>query len=372
MKILLVANYLPDQQESMRRFAELHEAELNARGHDVRLIRPQPRVTRWRPGSQGLGKWLGYVDKFVLFPNELKRAAAWADVVHVVDHSNAMYLPAIARHAHLITCHDMIAVRAARGEFPQHQVRFSGRRLQAWILGGLAHARYVVCVSEASRHDLVRLVPHLAERTAVVPNGMNYPYGPLSAEEVRPWLESVGLNPERPYFLHVGGDAWYKNRTGAVEIFARAIAREPFRHHQLVLAGSPPSGPLRDRVFSDPELAERVHIVPKPSNPQLHALYVRASALIFPSHAEGFGWPIIEAQACGCPVLTSNRAPMSEVAGGAAILVDPDDPEAAADELVRQVASFPALSAAGIKNAARFDNQTVLDAYERIYRSLRS
>ncbi len=76
MKILLVGNYLPDRQESMQRFANMLQIGLVELGHEVRLIRPEPFFGRLRPSGNGLGKWLGYVDKFLLFPRQLRGAAA--------------------------------------------------------------------------------------------------------------------------------------------------------------------------------------------------------------------------------------------------------------------------------------------------------
>ena len=91
MKVLLLANYLNDEQESMKRFAALMERGLTRAGHNVRVVRPKAYVGRLHASAQGLGKWLGYVDKFVVFPPFLRSAVKWADVVHICDHSNAFY-----------------------------------------------------------------------------------------------------------------------------------------------------------------------------------------------------------------------------------------------------------------------------------------
>ncbi len=88
MRILLIGNYALDKQESMLRFAALMERELKARGHIVRLMQPQARLAR---STSGPGKWLGYLDKIVLFPFALKQAIKNFDVVHICDHSNAFY-----------------------------------------------------------------------------------------------------------------------------------------------------------------------------------------------------------------------------------------------------------------------------------------
>ncbi len=91
MRILLIANYPPDVQVSMQRFATMLHASLTQRGHSVALLAPAARLHPAARRTGAIWKWVAYVDKFVLFPLALRRAARNADVVHVCDHSNAMY-----------------------------------------------------------------------------------------------------------------------------------------------------------------------------------------------------------------------------------------------------------------------------------------
>jgi len=90
--------------------------------------------------------------------------------------------------------------------------------------------------------------------------------------------------------------------------------------------------------------------------------------LLFPSLYEGFGWPIVEAQSCGCMVVTSNREPMQEVAGGAAILVDPEQPEEAAAGIAAGWPRRDALRAAGLLNVQRFGRQEIMGGYEMFFK----
>src|SRR3990167_5824699 len=98
----------------MERFCSLMAQELRSRGHEVKLARPQKIFG----GSfiSLMSKWLGYVDKYAIFPMPLKFMSRWAEVVHICDHSNAMYLPLVSNTPSVLTCHDLLAVRAALGE----------------------------------------------------------------------------------------------------------------------------------------------------------------------------------------------------------------------------------------------------------------
>jgi len=367
MRILLVANYEPDGQQSMRRYADWLERVLSARGHRVTIARPQPFFSRLSR-HPGLSKYLGYLDKFVLFPPRLRRLAQEHDVVHVVDHSNSMYLSAIKGLPNLITCHDVLAIRSARGDFPGHRTGWSGRLLQKWILSGLSRARRIVCVSAKTAADLKALTGETGAEIRVIPNALTFDYSPIAAmPEIL--LKSIGLERGEPYFLHVGGNQWYKNRAGVARIFASLIGHNEFASAKLILAGKPWTSALR-AVVREAGLADRVVEGGEMSNEDLQALYSHAVALLYPSLEEGFGWPIVEAQACGCPVITTCRPPMNEVAGGAAILIDPSDPAAAADGIVEGLSRRDELRAAGFRNVERYKESSIARQYCALYEEI--
>lgn len=428
MRVLLVSNYLPDRQESMLRFATALAGGLRAAGVEVQLVRPEPCFGRLQPGASGLGKWLGYLDKFLLFPLRLRRLARAVDLVHICDHSNAMYVRHVGKRPHLVTCNDMLAIRSARGEFPQNRTGWSGRILQRWILAGLRRARRLTCISEATRRDVLRLTGHRSGVVSVTYMGQNFSYAPVvevaRAAELRRRGEKCDEGafarfgvPAEPYLLHVGGGQWYKNRAGVLAIYAALRNREimsflPARHPER----SAPEGeggrdtPSKDPVTSpagrlveprDPSAAvhsaqddtekkvqiSKLVLVGPPcdapgvearsgvDNAALAALYSGAELLLFPSLEEGFGWPIIEAQACGCRVLTTGKEPMTEVGGPAArYLADPNDAAAGAavvQEILAQKESARAAAVcAGMENAARFSTERMIREYLAIYREV--
>lgn len=374
--VLLVGNYLPDGQQSMQRYAELLLTELAARGHAVELIRPEPLLGRLKPGTHGLGKWLGYIDKFVIFPFILRRVARAIPgrVVHICDHSNAMYVAHLSGVAHLVTCHDLLAVRSALGHFPQNPTGWTGRRLQAWIVSGLRRSARIVCVSEETRRQLLALPGFAGKAVEVVPNGLNHPYTPLSDGESRArFAARPELAPfvDRPYVFFIGGTQWYKNRAGVLRIFLRYAEANP-AGADLLFAGKPFT--QSDEALlkaAAPELRARVHHIGSPDNEGLHALYARAECLLFPSLEEGFGWPIIEAMSAGCRVITSNRPPMNEIGGEAAIYIDPQHEIDAVKALVCvmvESADLRCLSVEnGIAQARRFSTTAMVSGFSAVY-----
>jgi glycosyltransferase involved in cell wall biosynthesis len=369
MKVLLVGNYVPDRQDSMQIYSTMLESGLRARGHEVRLLRPSAVLGAHVPEGSPLFKWVGYADKFLLFRRELRRAAATADVVHLCDHSNSMYVAALARTPHLVTCHDLLAIRSAMGQFPENRVGLTGRIFQRLIARGLRQARAILCVSAKTRDDVRQYLAIPEARLHVIANALNWPYKPLAADACAPLLSSVGLRADEPYFFHVGGNHWYKNRGAAIEIFAELRKLPAYAEARLVMAGGEMSPGLR-AIAEEHRVGDAVVEAAGRSNEQLQALYSCALAMLFPSLEEGFGWPILEAQACGCPVVTTGRRPMNEVAGRAAILIDPAKPEAAARTIADGLREMAQMRADGLQNAASYTMERMLEQCEALYREV--
>ncbi|MGE9296644.1 MAG: glycosyltransferase family 4 protein [Puniceicoccales bacterium] len=324
-KVLLIANY-PDLGQSMRRYADLVEGGLTAAGIPVRRIAPPLVFGRlWRDFS-GPGKWLGYIDKYILFPVQLMRFAReiardntpW--VVHITDHSNAVYQQWFQHTPTLATCHDLLAIKLAQGFYPGSEVSLSGRILQRWILKNIRQLNRVVCDSTATQRDVIALAGFSHEQAPVVLVALNRVLTPTPADEAWKLLaQSVGESIAKElanhgFIFHVSNNNWYKNRDGVVRLFARW--REQFKHDtaHLVLAGAPLT-PEMESLVDDAHLRNRVHLVKDCPDDVLDALYSLARVFVFPSRAEGFGWPVIEAQACGCPVTASRIEPLTEIGG---------------------------------------------------------
>jgi glycosyltransferase involved in cell wall biosynthesis len=370
--ILLIGNYPLDRQQSMQRFAMMMLAGLKSAGISAELIQPSPFFGRFRSAGNFVAKWLAYLDKFVLFPRTLaKKLRARPAVVHICDHSNAMYARAIRDSAVVVTCHDLLAVRGALGEDTGCPASATGKILQRWIVAGLRNADVIVADSQATLEDAKRLVGEKDGRPKMekVTLGLSYPYRKLPAGEAWKQLsESSALDSQLPFVLHVGSNVAYKNRPGVLRIFA--ACREQW-NGRLVFAGEPLSDSLRSLGHAL-GIADRIVELPGISSELLEALYNCAVALLYPSSAEGFGWPIAEAQACGCPVLCVDRAPMNEVAGPAGLMHQLDDEAGFAADILRLTnpAEREIWSAKSLENAQRFSSTRMISEYCAIYRSL--
>lgn len=374
MKVILIGNYPPDRQRSMAAFAQMLHENLAVKGITTEIIQPQPRLgksgnahpTSWR-------KWAGYVDKFFFFPALLRRKVREHQgqkvVFHIVDHSNAMYGKPLKKAPYVVTCHDMLAVRGGLGDVSAYcQASRTGTVLQKWILSSLKNSRHIGCVSDTTKQDLERLTQRRGDDSIrTVPNAINAPFSPMTADSIRSHLPAAvrdlgGL----PYVLMVGSALPRKNRETAL----RAIASLQGRWQGvLVVAGQKLNGSQR-QLAATLGIQDKIIEVEGPDHQQLNALYAGAHALFFPSYAEGFGWPIIEAQASNCPVICSDLTAVPEVAGKAALVCRADDIEAFATSIVR-LQNEPGLRERlieqGRENLDRFSMEKMLDGYVHLY-----
>lgn len=367
LKVLLIGNYEFSQQKSMQRFASILRRGLEDAGCEVRLIMPKPFLGRLKPCAEGLGKWLGYADRFVFFRSQFRKNVLWSDIVHICDHSNAVYIPWLKGKPHVVTCHDLIAIRSALGDIPEYSTRWSGRVYQRWILRSLIRAHRLVCDSNKTRDDVLRLVNTNNELVSVVPVAVDSSYRPIKTDDRINNLLIDKLVVSSPYFLHVGGSAWYKNRIGVLRIYNQLIKYPQYKKHDLVMVGKTITNDLQ-RYIEEEGLSEQVKFIAGVSDEDLRKLYTSAEALIFPSLYEGFGWPIIEAQACGCLVVTSNRPPMTEVGGNAAIYIDPTDEVAASKMISNELEKSEELRTSGFVNAEKHTIDAMIKGYLDVYK----
>lgn len=246
-----------------------------------------------------------------------------ADLVH----APSLAFPPRDMRPLVVTVHDTL--------FLDHPDLFTDRGVDFHraMLERLGDADLVIVPSRSAERDLARAAPQ-AQRVRVIPMGTDV-RAPDAAERDE-LLDKLGV--ERPYVLWVGTVEPRKNPEGVVRGFVAALDAGVPRATELNLYLVGPPGWWSGDVGEFLEargVADRVRRLGHQPKRALQALYAGAEAFVFPSFAEGFGLPVIEAMACGAPVVTSNRSSLPEVAGSAALLCDPDDPESIGDALAK-------------------------------------
>lgn len=293
---------------------------------------------------------------------EIARAAQAyrLDLVH--DPSGVMPLGLVGC-PRVVTVHDVFPIVR-----PQTSTFLDRLIYRGWLPRALPQASAVITDSECSKTDILGCMPVKAERVSAIPLAANPGYRLLPAREIEPVLRRHGI--ESPYILYVGSIEPRKNLAGLLRAFAHLNTKLP--GWKLVLVGARNlwlSNPLvkeMDRL----KLKSLVKVCGYVPEADLAAFYNGAGLFAFPSLYEGFGLPVLEAMACGTPVITSNISSLPEVAGEAALLVDPLDVESIA-EAMRLVLQGPslaeALQARSLAQAARFSWRRTAEATLAVY-----
>ncbi len=245
-------------------------------------------------------------------------------------------------------------------EVPLLQGRSRGRRLRAAIRHGVDLAHWIVVPSESVRRELAAHLPAAAAKTVVIPLGVDRVFGTgRRTPAVVPTFVSVATLERR------------KNLSVLIEAFAMVAVRHPGARLRLI--GQPGAAHSRIQArLARLELGGSVTLEGYSTEAEVVRAYAQATAVVYPSLYEGFGLPILEAMASGAPVVTSERGAMREVAGGAALLVDPSDPEAVASAMLRVIgddALRSRLEVAGRERAARFTWERSAQCHTILYRA---
>ncbi|NJM05888.1 glycosyltransferase family 4 protein [Candidatus Gracilibacteria bacterium] len=268
-----------------------------------------------------------------------------ADVLFVPAH----VIPLVAAHRSVVTIHDL-GYRA----FPESHTRRRRVELDLTTRWSVQRATRVIAISQATKDALVQHYNVDPTRVAVVHHGLSAAFRPADTPAITTVCARYGL--QKPFFLYIGTVQPRKNLARLIAAF-RTIA-ERIGAIELVIAGK--RGWLTEQIEAEAAhagLGARVRFIGFVPDAELPALLSAARAFVFPSLYEGFGMPVLEAMGCGTPVLTANTSALPEIAGDAALLVDPSDTEAIAaalQQLADDAALRADLSARGLQRAAHF------------------
>ena len=312
-----------DRRPSMDRYGRTLERAL--RYHDpaldVHTVTPSPWPTYGDGPFSRLAENVGkYRVRYADYPRRVSGESA--TVHHVVDHAYAHLVPALGARRTVVTCHDLMLLRMAEGHIPGARPSRIALLAFRYAVRHLPRAAAVVCVSQATCDDVQRYLGCDPARLHVVHSGVADHFGAPSAEQAAQMRQHLKL-PDIPLVLHVGGADVYKNIEGALHVV------HTLRQTHSIACGFVKAG---ERLTADQRrLARSLGLIPwivetgYVSEPDLPALYACCQVLLAPSHWEGFGWPALEAMACGTPTVTSDCPAFLEVAGSAALQASATD-----------------------------------------------
>ena len=371
--------------QSMPRFARMLEEAYRERGHQVEVWSPQAKMYALLPKGR-LSKWAGYLDQYIIFPLWVRKQLKMqpANTLYVFcDQALGPWVPLVKNKPHVVHVHDLLALRSALGDIPENPTQWSGRVYQRYIRQGFQQAKHFISISKKTRDDLHHFGEVSPVTSEVVYNGLNYPYAPMLQSDAIAVLKQAGL-PVKPegMLLHLGGSQWYKNLAGVVRLYIE-YAKSEAKPLPLWCISPSPNAKVQ-ALLKELPVQGQVLFFQGIDNQALQAAYSTAHAFIFPSLAEGFGWPIIEAQASGCLVLTTDAAPINEIGGPSASYIPrlklTDDPDAWAlkgSNALKLMLNMPemqriALVEKGLAHVAQFNADDAIEGYLKTYQQVLS
>ncbi len=265
----------------------------------------RPLEERRLPGGRALN---GVLWHYLGFP-PLERLVGSIDLLH----APGLVIPS-CRAPLVVTVHDLAVMKYPQ-YFPPRWRRFLGKGLEL----ALRRARLMLAVSQCTASDLSAILKDDDRRVRVIPNGVSPPH-PLTGRQIEEIINRLRL--PRRYLLFVGTLEPRKNLDRLLDAYQLFRDRNG-EDMGLVLAGALGWG--EGEILSRAARMKGVTVTGLVSAPELEALFYRATALVYPSLYEGFGLPVLEAMARRVPVVTSDLSSLKEVAGDAALLVDPYD-----------------------------------------------
>jgi glycosyltransferase involved in cell wall biosynthesis len=282
----------------------------------------------WHSGT-GLRK---YYERFWRHPRKVKQQAT--DLFHIIDHSNAhvAYWLANLGKPIVVTCHDL--VQYVYPELLREQARFPAfsTAMLDYSVRGMLKANHVVTVSSNTASDVERILGIEHQKIVVVPNGTEKHFHSLPNQSVEHLRQKYTDSPDEICLLNVGSSHHRKNLLSVLKVVHTLVQQGiPIR---LWKAGDDFTADQKTFIQNH-QLEQKVTYLDKPNQDLLLQIYNAADILLAPSLYEGFGLTVLEAMACGTPVITSDVSSLPEVAGDAAILVDPIDVKAMSEAVLQ-------------------------------------
>jgi glycosyltransferase involved in cell wall biosynthesis len=331
MKVCVICT-LPQTSVSMGVYAD-------ALTGGLRAVRPDWDIVAWVPPARAaythlpfpLSSVLKYWERFVGYPKTIARIDA--DIFHIVEHSEAHIVNWLSKKNKktVATCHDLINFYYLIDI--QDGARYPFLSRFAWKYGvrQLRRCDRIIAISTKTRVDVVNYIGVDQKKIVLVPNGIDENFRQLRSDEKKAFRAEKKWRDETIYILNVGSNAPRKNVITVLK--SVLVMRASGASVVFVKVGADFSS-AEKAFIADHELEMCVEFAESVSQDSLISYYNCADVLVAPSIAEGFGLTLIEAMACGLPVITANVSAMPEIVGDAAALVDPLDVDAIVKEIM--------------------------------------
>lgn len=383
MKIIFLTHHEHFRGYSMKRYCSFLSDGLQSKGHETKIVSPKAILSKDGMPKE-IKKWLRYIDSFVLFPLWLlieSKKLPKSTLYVITDQALGMWMPILKRKKHIVHCHDFTALKSSLGLIIENPISWTGKIYQNLIRKGFLNADNFICISKNTEKELVHFLHKTPKKIKQVYNALDPMFKTGNIFEARNYVSQfLDVDVSKGYLMHVGGNDFYKNRTGVIALYD-AWRKQTNIPLPLLMIGYEPSELILKSYKLSPYKKD-IHFLIRVENELLLKAYQGCRLFLFPSLAEGFGWPVAEAMASGCPVITTNEAPMNEVGGDAALYIErcpsPDKVLIWANESAKVLETTLQLSEKekeiliqkGLRQSELFGKEEILDQIESFYKEI--
>lgn len=303
----------------------------------LKVVRPEWKIVEIAPTPfkdqklprLGLNGFRKYYDRFWQHPRAVTRQQA--DIVHIIDHTSGHIARWLKKTnpSVVVTCHDLVQLIYPEntGQTALPQLSQAAWRFSVW---GMKESDHVIAVSSNTAKDVRQFLNIESKRITRVSNAVDSQFCVLPPQEIELFRQQQKISPKTICLLNVGSNHPRKNIFTILKVL-KALKKQGLPVC-LWKVGSDFTS-MQKKFIDNHDLENSVTYVGKPNQSTLVQIYNAADVLLSPSLYEGFGFTILEAMACGTPVVTSNVSSLPEVAGDAAIMVEPMDVQAMSEAI---------------------------------------
>lgn len=351
MKVIIFRDYKEENWHSMEVYADeliRHLRLLKISGLYIQAHVTLPTLSALFPSSK---KYMRQFFRYIVNP-----MGSWfqhGDIFHITDHANTQLIPALDPSRTIVTCHDLTAPYWMMEHVPLTAKKRIRHAVERWRLDFLKRAAGIIAVSHATKQHIVDALGIPASKITVIPEGVDELFYRVTEKlKLRNGIKRLRL-PNK-YILHVGTTYYNKNIEGLLRIFFTLAKKDSELY--LVKSGDPWT-PEQENMIQTSGFSKRVWHMGFVATSDLPIIYSLARVLIQPSFAEGFGFPVLEAMACGCPVVVSDIPAMHEMVRDAGLYIDPSPTKQHIREITALIASpakRKAMALLGYRRAATY------------------
>jgi len=359
IKVNLFKNYQGDNQISMLIYGDKLEQYLKlgfSKDCSIEVYSPQySKLAKTFNGFLLAKKMFSYWKRFVEYPYIASKVKN--GVNHIVDHNSSYLINYLDPEKTVVTCHDLIFFRLNSRQQECTKFIRAREKVRKYTTSGLLKARKIIADSENTKKDIIELTGRNPDDISVIYPGVNSCFYKITDEKLLEF-QKIKLGVNFPFvILHVGENSSYKNIEGILYSLEIILSRKLYNNIHFVKVGKDFTS-KQYNLIQKLKLINNVHYLGILNNETLALIYNLSNVLVFPSWYEGFGWPPLEAMACGIPVVCSNEGSLKEIVDDAACIIKPEDYERIANAVCRLINDFDfrnKIIKRGFENAKRFD-----------------